>query len=165
MRGQLLGTDLRSQLFALHGALEAAVKQLEVLARAVEPLDALPQPVLAEIELGERRDSLLPDTPAPSRSDDPLSPPKPPTAPGLKPLQCCGAESLWIVLQRWKKLARDFYNKRRDKVRLLPARVPRVSPLAHLPVPAVRRFEDPQRLRRVEVLQAAQPHPGPARRG
>jgi hypothetical protein len=33
------------------------------------------------------------------------------------PLTGCGGESLWLVLQRWKKLARDFYSRRKDEVR------------------------------------------------
>ena len=28
----------------------------------------------------------------------------------------CGGENLWLVLQRWKKLTRDFYHRRKDEV-------------------------------------------------
>ena len=118
---QVLGPDLRSRLLFLHSKLEIATRYLEMLANRYEPLDKLPKPVATEIEIGAKRlghqsSSGLSISSSPLEIMTPS--PKALELGGEETVTCCGGESIWLVLQRWKKLTRDFYNKRKDKVRV-----------------------------------------------
>jgi hypothetical protein len=130
----LLGVNLRERLVFVHSRLEIATKFLETMANRVEPLETIPDRVAAEISLVKTRS--VNDASVPEKKEVPA------LSSADSACVCCGGESLWLVLQRWKKLTRDFYNKRKDRVRCVV--LPRHTPLGHSVVPpAVRHFQDP----------------------
>jgi hypothetical protein len=105
--GQTLGTDIRGVCRRLWDVLCVAAHRVEELTRLSNAFPSTASPSKVPFDGVDSDDLATIDiaTPTPTAMHN-----------GGGELCGCGNESLWLVLQRWKKLSKDFYNERKDTV-------------------------------------------------